>query len=67
MINMDCRYYDGDEDCNKCCKHGYIFGCEGCDDYVDFFGNKRKDESWMEDMKRDAADYYESLSDDEKN
>ena len=40
MIHMDCRNYDGDEDCNKCCKHGYIFGCEGCDDYIDFFGHK---------------------------
>ena len=61
MINIDCQYYDGDRDCNKCCKHGYIFGCEGCDDYKDFFGIKPKDESWREDMDRDAQEYLGSL------
>ena len=38
MINFDCQYNDSDEDCGKCTKHGYIFGCEGCSDYVNFFG-----------------------------
>ena len=36
---VDCMNYDGDEDCMKCCKRGYIFGCpEPCEDYVDFWG-----------------------------
>lgn len=39
MINTGCIYNDSDEDCGKCTKHGYIFGCEGCSDYTDFFGN----------------------------
>ena len=39
MIHTDCMNYDGDEDANKCCKHGYIFGCDPeCEDYVNFFG-----------------------------
>lgn len=32
MINTSCSNWDGDEDCNKCTKHGYIFGCEGCEE-----------------------------------
>ena len=32
MINTSCPYYDGDEDCDKCVKHGFIFSCEGCDE-----------------------------------
>ena len=37
---VDCVNYDGDEDCMKCCKRGYIFGCpEPCEDFVDFWGN----------------------------
>ena len=27
MIDSTCSYYDGDEDCHKCVKYGYIFGC----------------------------------------
>ena len=34
MIAFDCIYECGDEDCNKCMMHGYIFGCDGCDDYT---------------------------------
>ena len=30
-----CSYYDGDEDCNKCGKHGYIYSCAGCEDCDD--------------------------------
>lgn len=42
MIHHDCVNYDGDEDCNKCCKHGFIFGCEGCDDFEGFGGTNKK-------------------------
>lgn len=45
MIEYGCIYNDSDEDCNKCVKHGYIFSCDGCDDYVNFFGYTRKDEN----------------------
>ena len=38
MIHCDCNHYEGDDDCNKCGKHGYIFGCDGCEDYTNFFG-----------------------------
>ena len=38
MIYDDCIHYCGDDDCNKCSKHGYIFSCDGCDDYTDFYG-----------------------------
>lgn len=44
MIHMDCVNYDGDEDCNKCCKHGYIFGCDGCDDFENFCSKPKKKE-----------------------
>ena len=30
-------------------------------------GIEPKDESWWEDMDRDAAEYYESLTNDEEN
>ena len=40
MIEYGCMNYDGDSDCHKCCKHGYIHGCDWCDDYEDFFGHK---------------------------
>lgn len=49
MIEYGCMNYDGDEDCHKCCKHGYIHGCEGCKDYTDIFGNVRTVKSWWED------------------
>lgn len=39
MIETGCMNYDGDRDCAKCTVHGYIYGCDGCDDYVDFFGH----------------------------
>ena len=39
MIYADCQNYCGDDDCNKCSVHGYIYGCEDCPDYKDFFGN----------------------------
>ena len=33
MIDRACRYYDGDEDCDKCVKYGYIFFCpSGCEE-----------------------------------
>ena len=38
MIRQDCIYNDSDEDCGKCVKHGFIFGCEGCEDYENFCG-----------------------------
>ena len=34
-IKKWCSYSDGDEDCNKCGKHGYIFSCAGCEDCDD--------------------------------
>lgn len=27
MIDTTCQYYDGDEDCHKCVKNGFIFSC----------------------------------------
>lgn len=39
MIECGCMNYDGDQDCDKCTIHGYIYGCEECDDYIDFFGH----------------------------
>ena len=45
MIRSDCLNYDGDEDCHKCCKHGFIFGCEGCNDCETFFTKKGETES----------------------
>jgi len=33
MINVDCKYYDGDDDCNKCAIWGYFYECDGCEDY----------------------------------
>ena len=44
MVRYDCLNYDGDEDCHKCCKHGFIFGCECCDDFEDFCSGLRGDE-----------------------
>lgn len=41
MIYPDCINYDGDEDCNKCVAHGYIYGCEGCKEYEDHYGRKK--------------------------
>lgn len=39
MINYDCVYYCGDEDCHKCAGgHGYILSCDCCSDYTDFWG-----------------------------
>jgi hypothetical protein len=32
MIHKGCQYYDGDEDCIKCAKHGYISTCAGCEE-----------------------------------
>ena len=44
MIEKSCMNYDGDRDCNKCCKNGYIYDCPAdCPDYVDFFGHKKTD------------------------
>lgn len=41
MVRTDCMNYDGDIDCKKCCKHGYIYSCpEPCEDYIDFCGHK---------------------------
>ena len=42
MIDYSCLNYDGDEDCHKCCKHGYIFGCDGCEDYEGYFTKKKE-------------------------
>lgn len=44
MIDKSCLNYDGDEDCNKCCVHGYIFSCpDNCADYNGFFPHDRKE------------------------
>lgn len=40
MIETGCMNYDGDIDCAKCTVYGYIYGCDGCDDYINFFGHK---------------------------
>lgn len=49
MIDKSCLNFDGDEDCNKCTKHGYlIYGCPyDCPDYRGFFDDKQavKEES----------------------
>ena len=43
MIEKGCMNYDGDDDCHKCCKQGYIFSCpDDCEDYINFFGHKHK-------------------------
>lgn len=36
-IKFDCQHNDSDEDCNKCCKHGIIWSCNGCEDYKSMF------------------------------
>ena len=43
MIDKSCLNFDGDEDCNKCTKHGYlIYGCPyDCQDYRGFFDDKQ--------------------------
>ena len=35
MINKNCIHYVGDEDCNKCAKHGLIASCGNCTDCDD--------------------------------
>lgn len=55
MFRTDCRNWDGDGDCSKCCKQGYIYSCsEPCEDYEGFRGQKDKiadkkdgEEEWM--------------------
>ena len=45
MIDKSCLNYDGGEDCNKCCKRGYIFSCPSdCPDYKGFFPHDRKEQ-----------------------
>ena len=50
MIFTDCMNYDGDTDCMKCTKRGYMYECpDECSDYENFFGydvngNKKRDE-----------------------
>lgn len=44
MIYINCIHYCGDEDCNKCGVNGYIFGCEGCSDYDDYYSTRNKQE-----------------------
>ena len=45
MIDKSCLNYDGDEDCNKCCVHGYIFSCPvPCPDYKGFFPDRKEQE-----------------------
>ena len=34
MIDRCCLCYDGDKDCDRCVKHGYIYTCAGCEDAV---------------------------------
>lgn len=36
MIDYSCLHYDGDDDCKKCCVHGYIYSCAGCREYDGF-------------------------------
>ena len=39
MIYQDCLNNESNEDCGKCSKYGYIFGCEeNCPEYINFFG-----------------------------
>ena len=39
MIYQDCMNNESNEDCGKCSKYGYIFGCEeNCPEYINFFG-----------------------------
>ena len=41
MIYQFCINYDGDEDCHKCVKRGYIFECPpSCKDGKDVYGRK---------------------------
>lgn len=30
MVEYGCKYYVGDEDCQKCAKYGLIMTCAGC-------------------------------------
>lgn len=49
MIEKSCMCFDGDDDCNKCVKHGIIYSCPvPCPDYDDCFGNKQQDKHWFE-------------------
>lgn len=43
MSNHDCIHYDGDEECQKCCKHRWIFDCIGCNDYEPRLGKMETD------------------------
>lgn len=39
-VYKHCIHYDGDEDCDKCCVHGYIFNCpSNCKEYLDTWDN----------------------------
>lgn len=56
MIETGCMNYDGDIDCAKCTVHGYIYGCEGCDDFVDFFGHtKTKEEQKNDGFRKECS------------
>ena len=46
MWKLTCQYYAGDEDCDKCIKHGIICGynCECCEDYKDISDQEVSDE-----------------------
>lgn len=45
MIEKSCMYFDGDDDCNKCVKHGIIYSCPyDCPDYIDFYLRRKKEQ-----------------------
>lgn len=44
-VDKSCKYYDGDDDCAKCAKHGILIGgCAGCEEY-------KEDDYWDEATK----------------
>lgn len=58
MIEKSCMCFDGDDDCNKCVKHGIIYSCPvPCHDYLDFFGRNSQEKHWFEAaLERDRED-----------
>ena len=42
-----CLNNDSDEDCNKCCKYGYIFSCPNNCKYFDCCGDVEKEREYL--------------------
>ena len=56
MIETGCMNYDGDIDCAKCTVHGYIYGCEGCDDLsISSVTRKQRRNRRMTDSEKNAV------------